>query len=91
MALIICVDKRGGKFGKTSEGQVEEDVRFGTAESPPPLVLIASCQLKLVFHIHLQLLWYVSPYRGVYTCVPHKCIAVPWVMVMVISPVLTAE
>ena len=34
MALIICVDKRGGKFVKTSEGQVEEDVLFGTAESP---------------------------------------------------------
>jgi hypothetical protein len=90
MALIICVDKRGGKFEKTFEGQVEENVRFGTAESPP-LVLIASCQLKHVFHIQLQLLWYVSPYIGVYTCVPHKCIAIPWVMVMVISPVLTAE
>jgi len=34
MALIIYVDKRGGKFEKTSEGQVEEDVRFGTAECP---------------------------------------------------------
>jgi hypothetical protein len=34
MALIICADKRGGKFEKTSEGQIEEDVRFATAESP---------------------------------------------------------
>jgi hypothetical protein len=34
MASIICVDKRGGKFEKTSEGQVEEDVLFGTTESP---------------------------------------------------------
>lgn len=34
MSLIICVDKIGGKVEKTSEGRVEEDVLFATAESP---------------------------------------------------------
>jgi hypothetical protein len=68
MALIMCVDKRGGKFEKTSEGQIEEDVRFGMAESPTRPYRFLSTEARISYPASTFVVFFTIQ-RRLYVCI----------------------